>query len=60
MRSTRTTQPYRSGNRNPGQALVAMLRGRALNQSHPMDPLRTAQRRRRRPVASADTRGIFR
>lgn len=37
MRSTRRTQPYRRGPRQPGLALSAMLRGATLHSYNPMD-----------------------
>jgi hypothetical protein len=37
VKPTRLTQPYRKGARVPGQALTAMLKGRAANGTNPAD-----------------------
>jgi hypothetical protein len=42
--STRRTQPYRQGARNPGAALQAMTRGSDFQGGNPMDSQRAVQR----------------
>jgi hypothetical protein len=57
MKPTRLTQPYRKGPRVPGQALTAMLKGRAANGTNPADVKRAgylmAAGRRKRPARPA-------
>lgn len=42
--STRITQPYRKGARQPGPALTAMMRGRTSGGYNPMDAARNVQK----------------
>jgi|tagenome__1003787_1003787.scaffolds.fasta_scaffold8029990_1 hypothetical protein len=43
VQSSRLTQPYRKGARNPGPALTAMLRGRDFQGGNPQDLVRNVQ-----------------
>jgi hypothetical protein len=47
VKATRRTQPYRKGARQPGAALMAMLRGRSLTGYNPADITRMASSRAR-------------
>jgi hypothetical protein len=42
VKPTRSTQPYRSGPRQPGAALTAMLKGRTAGGQNPADTTRAA------------------
>lgn len=52
MKSTRRTQPYRKGARQPGATLTAMRRGRSLYGTNPMDNHRRILKWRKRGALS--------